>query len=63
MAIPSTTLRKLINSSELSIRKLSRKAKVPYYRLYRWHRKDTPELDVDSADRVYNALTGKRFLP
>jgi hypothetical protein len=61
-------IRKLINSSELSIRKLARKAKVPYFRLYRWHTKKapagrrTPELDVDAADRVYKALTGKRFI-
>lgn len=55
------SLRVLIDSEELHIKQLARKAEVDYQQLWRWHTRRTPFLNILIAEAVYYTLTGKTF--
>ena len=51
----------LIEDSDLSLTQIAAKADVDYQALRRWVKEITHTYDVGSAEKVYEALTGKKF--
>lgn len=58
----SETLRALIESNTKPLAVIARQADVNYRALHRWYTGTTSTLDVDTAEKVYQTLTGKKFV-
>lgn len=54
-------LREKIESSDLHLAQIARRAEVPYHKLYRFWTLGT-ELTLEDADNLYRTLTGKSFI-
>lgn len=54
-------LREKIETSDLHLAQIAKRADIPYHKLYRFWTLGT-ELPIDDADRLFVVLTGKSFI-
>lgn len=61
----SEKIRELIQGSPKKLKRIARDADVDYQTLRRWYVEVGAfnRLDTDCAERVYQSLTGKTFMP
>ncbi len=59
--IASQKLRNLVQQSGKTLVQISIESEVPYQTVQKWAKGELTRLDLDYADRIHKAVTGKPF--